>query len=110
MMFEQFTNLTEAEKDEMQKTRDEMKSKYETERQAALEQEQEKMFMEKELEIETKEKEKAKTKYYKAIIVSALAIAVVAGGYSILFAELAGQQHRVEIEPQTTGYTIQNLR
>ncbi len=28
----------------------------------------------------------------------------------MLFAELAGQQYRVEIEPQTTGYTIQNLR
>lgn len=110
MMFEQFTNLTEAEKDEMQKTRDEMKQKYETERQSSLEQEQEKMFMEKSLEIETKEKEKAKTKYYKAIIVSAIAIAVVAGGYSVLFAELAGQQYRVEVEPQQTGYTIQNLR
>ena len=110
MMFEQFTTLTEAEKDEMEKTRDEMRQKYETERQTALEQEQEKMFMEKELEIETKEKEKAKTKYYKAIIVSALAIAVIAGGYSMLFAELAGQQYSVEIEPQTTGYTIQNLR
>ena len=109
-MFEQFTNLTETEKEKMEKARDEMKTKYDTERQATLESEQEKMFMEKELEIETKEKEKAKTKYYKAIIVSALAIAVVAGGYSILFAELAGQQHRVEIEPQTTGYTIQNLR
>ena len=110
MMFEKFTTLTEAEKDEMEKTRDEMKQKYETERQTALEQEQEKMFMEKSLEVETKEKEKAKTKYYKVIIVSALAIAVVAGGYSMLFAELAGQQYRVEIEPQTTGYTIQNLR
>lgn len=110
MMFEQFTTLTEAEKDEMEKTRDEMRQKYETERQTALEQEQEKMFMEKELEIETKEKEKAKTKYYKAIIVSALAIAVIAGGYSMMFAELAGQQYSVEIEPQTTGYTIQNLR
>jgi len=110
MMFEKFTNLTEAEKDEMEKTRDEMKQKYETERQTALEQEQEKMFMEKSLEVETKEKEKAKTKYYKAIIVSVLAIAVVTGGYSMLFAELAGQQYRVEIEPQTTGYTIQNLR
>ena len=110
MMFEQFTTLTEAEKDEMEKTRDEMRQKYETERQTALEQEQEKMFMEKELEIETKEKEKAKTKYYKAIIVSALVLAVVAGGYSMLFAELTGQQYSVEMEPQTTGYTIQNLR
>lgn len=110
MMFEQFTTMTEDEKDKMQKTRDEMKSKYETERQSVLETEQEKMFMEKSLEIETKEKEKAKTKYYKAIIVSVLAIAVVAGGYSILFAELAGQQYKVEVEPQSTGYTIQNLK
>ena len=110
MMFEQFTNLTESEKEEMQKTRDEMKEKYETERQSALEKEQEKMFMEKELEIESKEKEKAKMKYYKAIIVSAVAIAVVAGAYSVMFAELAGQQYQVQIAPQPTGYTIQNLR
>ena len=110
MMFEQFTNMTEAEKDKMEKTRDEMKTKYETEHQTTLETEQEKMFMEKSLEMETKEKEKAKTKYYKAIIVSVLAIAIVAGGYSILFAELAGQQYQVEVEPQSTGYTIQNLK
>ncbi len=43
-MFEQFTTLTEAEKDKMQQTRDEMKTKYETERQSVLETEQEKMF------------------------------------------------------------------
>lgn len=110
MMFEQFTNLTEAEKDKMEKTRDEMKQKYETERQTALEQEQEKMFMEKGLEIETKEKEKAKTKYYKTMVITALSIAVIAGVYSVMFAELAGQQYSVAIEPQTTGYTIQNLR
>ncbi len=110
MMFEQFTTLTEAEKDKMQQTRDEMKTKYETERQSVLETEQEKMFMEKSLEIETKEKEKAKTKYYKAIIISVLAIAVIAGGYSILFAELAGQQYQVAVGPQSTGYTIQNLK
>jgi len=110
MMYEQFSNLTEAEKDKMEKTRDEMKQKYETERQTALEQEQEKMFMEKSLEIETKEKEKAKTKYYKTMVIAALSIAVIAGVYSVMFAELAGQQYRVEIEPQTTGYTIQNLR
>jgi len=110
MMFEQFTNLTEAEKDKMEKTRDEMKTKYETERQSVLETEQEKMFMEKTLEIETKEKEKAKTKYYKAIIISVLAIAIVSGVYSVMFAQLAGEQYRVEVEPQQTGYTIQNLR
>jgi len=110
MMFEQFTNLTEAEKDKMEKTRDEMKQKYEVERQTSLETEQEKMFMEKSLEIETKEKEKAKMKYYKAIIVSVMAIAVVAGGYSMLFAELAGQQYSVPTQPTPGAYTIQNLR
>jgi len=110
MMFEKFTTLTESEKDEMGKTRDEMKQKYEAERQTALEQEQEKMFMEKSLEVETKEKEKAKMKYYKAIIVSVLAIAVVTGGYSLLFAELAGQQYSVPTQPTPGAYTIQNLR
>jgi len=110
MMFEQFTTLTEAEKDKMEKTRDEMKQKYEVERQTSLETEQEKMFMEKSLEVETKEKEKAKMKYYKAIIVSVMAIAVVTGGYSILFAELAGQQYSVPTQPTPGAYTIQNLR
>jgi len=110
MMFEKFTELTESEKEEIKQAKDKMQQDYETERQSSLETEQEKMFMEKELEIETREKEKAKTKYYKAIIVSALAIAIIAGGYSMLFAELAGQQYRVEVEPQTSGYTIQNLR
>ncbi len=110
MMFEQFTTLTEAEKEKMEKTRDEMKQKYETEHQTALEQEQEKMFMEKSLEVETKEKEKAKMKYYKAIIVSVLAIAVITGGYSMLFAELAGQQYSIPTQPTPGAYTIQNLR
>ncbi len=110
MMFEQFTDLTESEKEEMKQAKDKMQQDYEIERQSSLEKEQEKMFMEKELEIETREKEKAKTKYYKAIIFSAIAIAVIAGAYSVMFAELAGQQYRVEIEPQTTGYTIQNLK
>jgi len=110
MMFEKFTELTESEKEEMKQAKDKMQQDYEIERQSSLEKEQEKMFMEKELEVETKEKEKAKTKYYKAIIFSAIAIAVIAGAYSVMFAELAGQQYRVEVEPQTTGYTIQNLR
>jgi len=110
MMFEKFSDLTEAEKDEMEKTRDELKQKYETERQSVLEQEQEKMFMEKELEVETKEKEKAKTKYYKVIIVSAFSIAIIAGGYSMLFAELAGQQYSIPTQPTPGAYTIQNLR
>ena len=110
MMLEQFTELTESEKEEMKQAKDKMQQDYEIERQSSLEKEQEKMFMEKELEIEIKEKEKAKTKYYKAIIVSAIAIAVIAGAYSVMFAELAGQQYKIEIEPQTTGYIIQNLK
>ena len=110
MMFEKVTELTESEKEEMKQAKDKMQQDYEIKRQSLLENEQEKMFMEKELEVETKEKEKAKTKYYKAIIFSAIAIAIVSGAYSVMFAELAGQQYRVEIEPQTSGYTIQNLR
>ena len=109
-MSEKFTDLKESEKEEMQKTRDEMKQKYETEHKSLLEKEQEKTFMEEGLELETKETENAKIKYYKTIIVSALVIAVVVGAYSVMFADLAGQQYRVEIDPQTSGYTIQNLK
>ena len=110
MMFEKFTTLTEAEKEEMQKARDEMKAKYETEKQTALEKEQEKMFLEKEVEIEHKEKEAAVKKYYKTAIMAVVAIAVVAGVYSVMFAELAGQQYQTVAINQPSGYVIQNLR
>ena len=110
MMFEKFTTMTEAEKEEMQKARDEMKAKYETEKQTAVEQEQEKMFLEKEVEIEHKEKEAAVKKYYKTAIMAVVAIAVVAGVYSVMFAELAGQQYQTAAINQPSGYVIQNLR
>ena len=110
MMFEKFATMTETEKDEMQKARDEMKIKYETEKQTSLEQEQEKMFLEKTVEIEQKEKEAAVKKYYKTAILAAVAIAVVAGVYSVMFAELAGQQYQVQAVNQPSGYVIQNLR
>jgi len=110
MMFEKFTTMTEDEKEKMQKARDEMKVKYETEKQTAVEQEQEKMFLEKEVEIEHKEKEAAVKKYYKTAIMAVLAIAVVAGVYSVMFAEIAGQQYQTTAINQPNGYVIQNLR
>ena len=110
MMFEKFTTLTEAEKVEMQKARDEMKIKYETEKHTAVEQEQEKMFLEKEVEIEHKEKEAAVKKYYKIAIMAVVAIAVVAGVYSVMFAEIAGQQYQTAAINAPNGYVIQNLR
>jgi len=110
MMFEKFTTMTEDEKEEMQKARDEMKTKYDVEKQTALEKEQEKMFLEKEVEIEHKEKEVAVKKYYKTAILAVVAIAVVAGVYSVMFAELAGQQYQTTAINQPNGYVIQNLR
>jgi len=110
MMFEKFTTLTEDEKEKMQKARDEMKTKYETEKQTALEKEQEKMLLEKEVEIEHKEKEAAVKKYYKTAILAVVAIAVVAGVYSVMFAELAGEQYQIAPINQPSGYVIQNLR
>jgi len=110
MMFEKFTTMTEDEKEKMQKARDEMKTKYETEKQTAVEQEQQKMFLEKEVEIEHKQKEAAVKKYYKTAILAVLAIAVVAGVYSVMFAELAGQQYQTSAINQPNGYVIQNLR
>lgn len=110
MMFEKFTTMTESEKVEMQKARDEMKTKYETEKQTAVEQEQEKMFLEKEVEIEHKEKEAAVKKYYKTAILAVVAIAVVAGVYSVMFAGLAGQQYQTSAINAPNGYVIQNLR
>jgi len=110
MMFEKFTTMTEDEKEKMQKARDEMKTKYETEKQTAVEQEQQKMFLEKEVEIEHKQKEAAVKKYYKTAILAVVAIAVVAGVYSVMFAELAGQQYQTSAINQPNGYVIQNLR
>lgn len=110
MMFEKFTTMTEDEKDEMQKARDEMKTKYDVEKQTAVEQEQEKMFLEKEVEIEHKQKEAAVKKYYKTAILAVVAVAVVAGVYSVMFAQLAGEQYQTAAINQPNGYVIQNLR
>ncbi len=110
MMFESFNDLTKSEKDEMEKTLDVMRQKFETERKTLLEQEQKKLFIEKSLELETQEKKKVITKYHKTIIIAIFSILVITVVYSMMFAELAGQQYSVEMEPRTTGYTIQNLR
>jgi hypothetical protein len=72
---------------------------------------QEKILLEQMVDMETAEKHQAKTKYYRAIIVGAVAVALVLGVYSYMFAELAGQQYRIE-NPGTynSGYVIQNLK
>lgn len=110
MFYENYSKLTEDEKEKSKQEHDKIKEKYEKEHQQTLETEQEKMFLEASLKVEEKQKNDANKKYYKAIIFSVLAIAIIAGGYSIMFAEIAGQQYRVQIEPQTSGYTIQNLK
>ena len=110
MFFENYSKLGEDEKEKAKQEHDQMKEKYEKERQQTLESEQEKMFLEASLKVEEKEKANATKKYYKALIVSAIAIAVIAGAYSVMFAEIAGQQYQVQMEPKTSGYTIQNLK
>jgi len=109
-LFSEYTDLTESEKEQLQKAHDDMKQKYKSEKQTALEKEQEKMFLEKEVEIEQKEKQVAVKKYYKTAIVAAIAIAVIAGVYSVMFAELAGQQYQTQPVNAPSGYVIQNLR
>jgi len=109
-LFSEYTDLTESEKEQLQKALDDMKQKYKSEKQTALEKEQEKMFLEKEVEIEQKEKQVAVKKYYKTAIVAAIAIAVIAGVYSVMFAELAGQQYQTQPVNAPSGYVIQNLR
>ena len=90
--------------------RENLKGELEKIQTESKEKEMEKQLLEEMVSMEEKEKHVMTKKYYKTIIVSAIAIAVVVGVYSMLFAELAGQQYKVEIQPQTTGYTIQNLR
>ena len=110
MFYENYSKLSEDEKEKSKQEHDKIKEKYEKERQQTLETEQEKMFLEASLKVEEKQKIEANKKYYKAIIFSVVAIAVIAGVYSVMFAEIAGEQYRVQIEPQTSGYTIQNLK
>jgi len=110
MFYENYSKLSEDEKEKSKQEHDKIKEKYEKERQQTLETEQEKMFLEASLKVEEKQKIAANKKYYKAIIFSVVAIAIIAGVYSVMFAEIAGEQYRVQIEPQTSGYTIQNLK
>jgi len=70
----------------------------------------EKVLLEGMVDIEEKEKQAATKKYYKAVIVSAIAVAIIAGVYSYMFAELAGAQYRVEVGEVNSAYMIQNLK
>ncbi len=75
------------------------------------EKDMEKSLLEEMVEMETKERHIATTKYYKTIIVAAVSVAIIAGGYSYLFAELAGQQYMVEdLGGVNSSYVIQNLK
>lgn len=89
----------------------ELERKFEDNISSHKESKQEKILLEQMVDMETAEKHQAKTKYYRAVIVGAVAVAIVLGGYSYLFAELAGQQYRFE-NPGTfnSGYVIQNLK
>jgi predicted nuclease with TOPRIM domain len=83
MFYEKYSKLSEDEKEKAKQEFGEIKEKYDKEHQQILESEQEKMFLEKSLEVEEKQKLAANKKYYKAIIFSVVAIAVIAGAYSI---------------------------
>ncbi|MFQ6025637.1 MAG: matrixin family metalloprotease, partial [Nitrosopumilaceae archaeon] len=72
--------------------------------------EQEKILLQESVALEEKEKAKATKKYYYAVMVAGLGIAVVFGVYSYLFMELAGEQYRMVSEPIPSGYLIQNLK
>jgi len=111
MLYSQALDSEENEKKRLEQEKNEFKNKLESEIHKSFETEQEKLLLQDEAEYQSSQKHKATKKYYKAIIVSAIAIAVVSGVYTYFFAELVGQQYRVEdIGTRTTGYTIQNLR
>jgi len=111
MLYTQALDSEENEKKSLEQEKNEFKNKLESEIHKSFEKEQEKLLLQDEAEYQSSQKHKATKKYYKAIIVSAITIAVVSGVYTYFFAELAGQQYRVEdIGTRTTGYTIQNLR
>jgi hypothetical protein len=75
------------------------------------EKDMEKILLEEMVDMEQKEKHIATKKYYKTVIVAAISIAIIAGVYSYMFAELAGQQYRVEdLGEVNSAYVIQNLR
>ena len=75
------------------------------------ESQQEKILLEQMVDMEKTEKHLATKKYYRAIIVSAIAVSIIFGVYSYLFAELAGQQYRIDNPGNfRSGYVIQNLK
>ncbi len=75
------------------------------------EKDMEKILLEEIVSMEQKEKHMATKKYYKTVIVAAISVAIIAGAYSYMFAELAGQQYRVEdLGDVSSAYVIQNLK
>jgi hypothetical protein len=111
LLYNQALDIEESEKKKLEEEKNQFKDKLQSEMHKSLEAEQEKILLQDEVKYQSTEKHKAIKNYYKVIIFSAIAIAVVSGVYTYFFAELAGQQYRVEdIGMRTTGYTIQNLR
>jgi len=110
VLLSEITETTESEMKEIEDSKKDLKEQLDKEKQVSLEREQEKLLLRDSVEFEEKEKYAATKKYYKTIIVSVMAIAVIAGAYSILFAEIAGEQFRVESVEHNSGYLIQNLK
>lgn len=100
----------ESQTEQLKKSQNDLQEKLDQEQHSRSESDQEKIFSQKESDRNQSETKKSQKKYYTAIVVSALVIAIISGTYSVMFAELAGQQYKIEVAPQPTGYTIQNLR
>ncbi|KFM18819.1 matrix metalloproteinase-1 interstitial collagenase [Marine Group I thaumarchaeote SCGC AAA799-P11] len=95
---------------DLKKSQSNLKKQLDQKLHSQLESEQEKLLLEKQLERSESSSKKSQKKYYVALVMAALSIAIISGAYSIMFAELAGQQYKIEVTPKPTGYTIQNLR
>lgn len=110
-LFSNCADFIESKNIELEKSCAEIREKFEKEKQTAIENEQAKLFLDETVKIVEKEKHLTSKKYYKTIIVSVIAIAVIAGAYSLFFAQLAGEQYHVD-DPVNApnGFIIQNLR
>jgi len=96
---------------EIHEQKEDLKEELEKIHSESKEKDMEKILLEEMVDMEQKEKHIAIKKYYKTVIIAAFSIAIIAGVYSYMFAELAGQQYRVQdLGDVNSAYVIQNLK
>lgn len=109
-ILKQTTASLEKKKQELENTKKELEKTRSINESEDKETIQENMLLREMVESQKDTTTKIQKKYYAAILMTAVALTIGIVSYSFTMANLIGEEFQVSVGPQTTGYTIQNLR